>query len=97
MTLANKECRSSTQFSYLEDKSGFRSVHTRFPACLQLWPSVEWHCAHSQTHNTIFKEEQAPAKVELTRIAFTSEDSLSNKLCPGTSGHLPPMTSDDAF
>lgn len=80
MTLAREECRSSTQSFYLGEKSGFRSVHTRFPVCLHLWPSVGWHCAHSQTHRRSFQEEQAPAKVQLTRIAFTSEDSPYNKL-----------------
>jgi len=80
VVLAHKECRSSPQFSYLEEKSGIRSVHTRFSTCLHLWPSVGWHRAHSQTHNKSFKEEQAPVKVKLTRIAFASEDSPYSKL-----------------
>lgn len=71
-TLGNKACRSSTRFPYLEERSGSRSVHTRFPACLHTWPSVGWHCACSPQRSGSSKEEQAPAKVELTRTAFTS-------------------------
>lgn len=71
-TLDNKACRSCTRFPYLEEKSGSRSVHTRFPVCLHTWPSVGWHRACSPQHSRRSKEDQAPAKVELTRTAFTS-------------------------
>lgn len=72
-TSGTKACRSSTRFSYLEEKSGFRSAPTRFPTCLHTCPSVGWHCACSPQCSRSSKEEQAPAKVELTRIAFTPE------------------------